>query len=364
METILDQVILGNKVSNYVYVGVVIVLVTLLRRFLSSKLSIFVFRLIKDWSPKMKQEEFVQLLVKPIGYFLILTVFIIASSHLVFPTELNFTLFRRSSGQNTTLLDLLNLLLKIGYTVTIIMILMKIISFVALIIERRDHYSNRTDKQFVLFFRDFLKAIVFIIGAIAIINILFGREVVEKLIAGLGIGAAALALAAKESIENLIASFIIFFDKPFRLGDTVKIDGWTGSVERIGLRSTRLRTAEKTFVTVPNKKMVDSILDNQTQRSQQRVSLKLELSANARYANIQELIQYVKDILEKDPDVKSGYTVNLNDFSKDSYQIQIIYMTDTIESGAYNQLRERINLLIMQKMEDLELRILGYVKPN
>jgi MscS family membrane protein len=188
--------------------------------------------------------------------------------------------------------------------------------------------------------------------------------VVEKLIAGLGIGAAALALAAKESIENLIASFIIFFDKPFRLGDTVKIDGWTGSVERIGLRSTRLRTVEKTFVTVPNKKMVDSILDNQTQRSQQRVSLKLELSANARYSQIQELIVSVKDLLGKDPEVRPGFTVNLNDFSKDSYQIQIIYMTDTIESAAYNQLRERINLQIMQKMEDLDLRILGYIKPN
>jgi MscS family membrane protein len=176
METVLDQVILGNKVSNYIYVSVVIVLVTFLRRFLSSKLSILVFRLIKDWSPKIKQEEFVQLLVKPIGYFLILTVFIIASSHLVFPSELNFTLFRRSNGNDTTLLDLLNLILKIGYTVTIIMILMKVISFIALIIERRENYSNRTDRQFVLFFRDFLKAIVFIIGAIAVINILFGRK--------------------------------------------------------------------------------------------------------------------------------------------------------------------------------------------
>jgi MscS family membrane protein len=78
---------------------------------------------------------------------------------------------------------------------------------------------------------------------------------------------AALALAARESLENIIASFIIFFDKPFVTGDNLKIQQVTGTVERIGLRSTRIRTADKTLVSVPNKQMVDSIVDNLSMRT-------------------------------------------------------------------------------------------------
>src|SRR6478609_10892106 len=85
---------------------------------------------------------------------------------------------------------------------------------------------------------------------------------ISKLVTGLSIVGAAIALATKESLENLIASFIIFFDKPFTTGDLVKVQNITGNVERIGLRSTRLRTGDKSYVTVPNKQMVDSILDN------------------------------------------------------------------------------------------------------
>ena len=85
---------------------------------------------------------------------------------------------------------------------------------------------------------------------------------ISNLITGLSIITAAVALATRESLENLIASFIIFFDKPFTMGDLVKVENITGNVERIGLRSTRIRTDQKTFITVPNKKMVDSILDN------------------------------------------------------------------------------------------------------
>ena len=73
-------------------------------------------------------------------------------------------------------------------------------------------------------------------------------------------------MSARESLENLIASFIIFFDKPFETGDTVKIKEFVGVVERIGLRSTRIRTFDKSLVAVPNKQMVDNILDNWSKR--------------------------------------------------------------------------------------------------
>ncbi len=77
-------------------------------------------------------------------------------------------------------------------------------------------------------------------------------------------------MATRESLENLIASFIIFFDKPFMVGDLVKVQSITGTVEKIGLRSTRIRTDQKTYVTMPNKQMVDSIMDNLSLRAPRR----------------------------------------------------------------------------------------------
>jgi MscS family membrane protein len=79
---------------------------------------------------------------------------------------------------------------------------------------------------------------------------------VGSFLTGLSIVGAAVALSLRESLENLIASFVIFFDKPFTTGDVVKVQGITGTVEKIGLRSTRIRTEQKTYVTVPNKQMV------------------------------------------------------------------------------------------------------------
>ena len=91
---------------------------------------------------------------------------------------------------------------------------------------------------------------------------------------------AALALSSKESIENLIGSFIIFFDKPFTVGDTVKVNNISGAVEKIGLRSTRIRTDLKTYVTVPNKQMVDSIVDNQTLRTYRKAEIRLQFESS------------------------------------------------------------------------------------
>ena len=85
---------------------------------------------------------------------------------------------------------------------------------------------------------------------------------VTALAAGVGIGGIAIAMASKESLENLLGSFTIFFDKPFLVGDLVTTGNITGTVEKVGFRSTRIRTFDKSIVTVPNKNMISAELDN------------------------------------------------------------------------------------------------------
>jgi MscS family membrane protein len=348
MNDFLDQVILGNPVQSYFILAIVLLFVSMIKRYLSQKMANLLFKEVRRFAPDIRQEEFAHLLLKPLEYFLLLVAFMITSDHLNFPPELNFKVYN-----GYTLKEFLDKVLDLTLTVSIIWIMLRVIDFVSLMLSKAaDIAHDITDNQFIVFFRDFFKALIFIFGAVAFIRILFGAVLVNKIIAGLGIGAAALALAAKESIENLIGSFIIFFDKPFRLGDNVKVDTYQGTVEKIGLRSTRLRTKEKTYVTVPNKKMVDSILDNLTLRTQQRVDLRLEVAGDTPAESLMLVLQDIRDILKGNEKVLEGFIVNLHDFTKDTYVIQIIYMTYVIEGVQYNALRSDINIAMVKALEN------------
>jgi MscS family membrane protein len=347
MNSILDQQILGNPIRSYLILAIVLIAVFSVKRFLSKWIASIGFNLVKHLSPQMERSELAQLLLRPLEYFLLLLAFLLTIEHFRFPPELNVTIYNRF-----TLKNFMDTLEQIAFCVCVLWILLRLIDFVALILEKQaDLTPDMTDNQFIIFFRDFFKAIISILGIIVLIRVLFGSELVNKLIAGLGIGAAALALAAKESIENLIGSFIIFFDKPFRVGDSVKVDSYQGTVEKIGLRSTRIRTLEKTFVTVPNKKMVDSILDNLTLRTQQRVAMKLELSTDTPSGTVMELLKDIQQLLGANRNVLPGFTVNLHDFNKDTYLVQVIYNTYIIEGNQYAALRETVNLGIIRLME-------------
>ncbi|WP_298736653.1 mechanosensitive ion channel domain-containing protein [uncultured Chitinophaga sp.] len=347
MNTFLDQVILGNPVRNYLIMAIILIAVFSVKRYLSKGIASGVYSFLKHLSPQIERAELTNLLLRPLEYFLLLVTFLLTIEHFHFPPELNFKIYNQYKLKN-----LADTLQQIAFCVCILWILLRLIDFVALILEKQaDLTPDMTDNQFVVFFRDFFKAIISILGIIVLIRVLFGSELVNKLIAGLGIGAAALALAAKESIENLIGSFIIFFDKPFRVGDSVKVDSYQGTVEKIGLRSTRIRTLEKTFVTVPNKKMVDSILDNLTLRTQQRVALKLELPTETPSATVIQLLRDIQQLLGSNNSILPGYVANLHDFNKDTYLVQIVYNTYIIEGAQYARLRESINLGIIQLLE-------------
>src|SRR6478735_6072744 len=188
-----------------------------------------------------------------------------------------------------------------------------------MLLEQKANLTRQlTDNQMVVFFRDFFKVIIVIIGILLLIKFSFNKNI-GTLLAGLSIVGAAIALAARESLENLIASFIIFFDKPFYVGDVVKVQGITGTVEKIGLRSTRIRTDQKTFVTVPNKQMVDSIMDNLSLRTQRRAFVQLELSSSTSHEQIDQLVLSIERLFQlRRPDIEN-FTVFLSDINKNAF---------------------------------------------
>lgn len=240
---------------------------------------------------------------------------------------------------------------------TFIWLLLRIIDFVAMILQHKaDLTPDQTDNQLVVFFKDFFKALLVIIGVLMVLKLAFHYPI-TNLITALSIGGAAIALATRESLENLIASFIIFFDKPFMVGDLVKVQSITGTVEKIGLRSTRIRTDQKTYVTMPNKQMVDSIMDNLSLRTQRRAFVQLELSNDTPHDAIDQFIMRIQHLLQGRSPVVENYTVFLSDIVKDTYLINVEFFTATIPVADFNALRQDTNLAIIALMREMKIKL-------
>ncbi|MEP7278104.1 MAG: mechanosensitive ion channel domain-containing protein [Bacteroidota bacterium] len=352
MNDFLHTTILENTVLSYLACFGTILVVLLLKKYLSQYLAGLLFNLLKRTSWNIEKKVFTELLLAPLQVFLIVLITFIALDKLHFPKAFIFEIHRISSKD---IIDSIGTGLII---ISFIWLLLRIIDFAAFVLEQKTNLAgDLTDNQLIVFFKDFLKVITGITGILLIIHFSFNKDI-GALLAGFGIIGAALALAAKESIENLIASFIIFFDKPFNVGDLVKVQGYTGTVERIGLRSTRIRTDYKTYVTVPNKQMVDSIMDNLTLRTQRRADLKLEISLGTSVAQLEQLLAEIKRITDQPLIVNK--VIVLNDIVTNAYIISVEYYTNAIPGADFNELKQQVNFSIIKSMVVLKIDLAGH----
>ena len=345
----LDKIILDNTIKSYLIVFAIITVVLLFKKLLSHYIASLLFLVIKKNWKTIEKKEFVSLTIKPLSWLLVVVVADFAIEKLNYPTAWNFKI------HGISLNDILE---KTGNSIIIIALfyfIISLINFISLLLEQKSLADkDKSHGQIVIFFRDLLKVFVGIIGVLFLLRAAFNQDI-GTLLTGLSIVGAALALAAKESIENLIASFIIFFDKPFYTGDTLKVNNVSGTVERIGLRSTRIRTIEKTLVTVPNKQMVDSVVDNLSMRNQRRAEIKLALSDKTKPDEVQALIDAVKNILtEKQEDIIKS-NVFLTDFNKDGVTITIEFFTQPFTMNEFNKVKQSVNFKLMHLMEEQHL---------
>jgi MscS family membrane protein len=171
------------------------------------------------------------------------------------------------------------------------------------------------------------RAVLAIIWSVGIIMALNNVGVnVGTLIAGLSIGGLAFALAAQDTIKNIYGGFTIFTDRPFRIGDRIKVDGFDGFVEEIGIRSTRIRTLEKRLVTIPNFKLVEASVENISEEPLRRVLLKLGLTYNTSPEKMNEAMAILKDMPNRVENVETkDIMVAFTDFTDFSLVITFVY---------------------------------------
>lgn len=352
MPEFLNRMVLDNPLSSYLWIAIILLAMFLLKGIVSRFLCGLLYRLFPNAKKYVSRDQFISLVLIPMEWLVVAIVIILSVHKLKFPAVLDIELYKIGTR------DLVEAIGKAVLVIFFIRLLRRFIDFLALLFEAKaNQTADQSDNQLVVFFRDFFKVVVLIIGIL-----MFSRFVlnfnISNLITGLSIVTAAVALATRESLENLIASFIIFFDKPFTMGDLVKVENITGNVERIGLRSTRIRTDQKTFVTVPNKKMVDSILDNLSLRTQRKAEIKLELNVQTRADRLLQLAEKAEKLIEQNELIQQG-TVFVTEIGLKSITVQVDYFTGVIEFNGFQELKQTINLELLNILKTLEIELAG-----
>lgn len=213
------------------------------------------------------------------------------------------------------------------------------------------------DDQLVPLVTRTLKFLVVVLGFLTVLQN-FGVNVVSVL-AGLGLGGLALALAAQDTAANLFGSVTILMDQPFQIGDHVKIGSHEGTVEDIGFRSTRIRTFYRSVVTIPNSIVAKEYIDNLGQRNARRVRHVLGLTYDTPEASMKEFMDKVRYLLVQHPDILKSPgnepVVRFNAMGDFNLQILVQFFLPFSDMATELRVQEEILFDIMQTAEKLKV---------
>jgi MscS family membrane protein len=181
---------------------------------------------------------------------------------------------------------------------------------------------------------------------------------VGSLIAGLGIGGLAVALAAQKTMENLFGTFAIGIDQPLRQGDVVRIDDLTGTVESIGLRSTRIRTADRTLITLPNGKLADSRIESYAHRDRIRFFSLIRLAHPAPPDQIRQVLASLEQVLRAQPKLwTESMVVRLVELTDVSVNIEVMAWFMTTDWAEFTTIRQDVLLAFTGAIEAADARL-------
>lgn len=220
--------------------------------------------------------------------------------------------------------------------------------YVVPMVERSD---SDLDDQLLPILRKTIKAVIWVFGiVVAMSNSGFD---VGALIAGLGIGGLALALAAQDTVKNIFGGLMIFLDKPFQIKERIKVNGMDGFVEEIGVRSTRVRTLEGRLITIPNGQFSDNAVENVTKEPTRKVVVNLGLTYDTTPNDMEKAMKILEDIVAANPKLTGQSLISFNswgDFSMGILLIYYIVAADDILSA-----QSEVNLAILRQFNEAGL---------
>jgi len=178
-----------------------------------------------------------------------------------------------------------------------------------------------------------------------------------SVVAGLGVGGIAVALAAKDSLANLIGSLLIMFEKPFRVGHWIKVDNIEGFVESIGFRSTRIRTFYNSLVSIPSNHLVNSTVDNMAMRKLRAVRTVLHISYATPADKVEGFVAAIKQLIENGPYAyRKWFRIRFDDFGEYGLSILVNFLLDVSDNQVEQAERQRILLEILKLAETMDIQ--------
>jgi MscS family membrane protein len=173
---------------------------------------------------------------------------------------------------------------------------------------------------------------------------------IRTLLAGVSISGLALGLAAQDTVGNLFGAAAVFVDKPFRIGDRIQLNGIDGTVEEMGLRSTRVRNLDGHLITVPNKTMGNATITNVTQRPHIKTVLNFGLTYDTPAEKVSEAVRILEEVYRGHP-LTSDLVIGFNQFGDNALNINVVHFWKEFDNKAYVAGMQQMNLAIKQRFD-------------
>ncbi len=233
---------------------------------------------------------------------------------------------------------------------TVAFVLVKLVDVaVALLRPRISESESRLDDQFLPVVSGTLKVIILVIVAALILQ--NSGYNISALLAGLGLGGLAVALALQPTIANWFAAVTIFADRPFHVGDGVSVAGVSGSIESIGLRSTRIRTYEGTLVTMPNSAVVNAQIDNLQDRPTRRTNFTIGVTYDTSSEKLKRAVEILRDVMEQHSGTETS-RAHFKSYGESALILDVAHWCKYLDYSKYLACIEEINFEIKRRFED------------
>lgn len=335
IENFLQYIFLGNTVETWLAgLGIFVVFVVL--RFRLVNLFILAVRRLTKKTSTTLDDKFIDVIEHPlrwavllIGLYVALNVFQISQN-----TEVIFSHLLRSV--------IILLAIWIAYRVITV--------FSDTLQSLSRHFKSELSESLIKLLISMFKALIIALGIITIFQE-WGFNV-NGFLASLGLVGMALALAAKDTAANFFGSIMIFTDRPFKIGDWIKTPEVEGTIEDIGIRSTKVRTFAQALVTVPNANLANKAILNWSRMGKRRIKMTIGLTYATTSQQMQNILAQMRTLLQEDSDIHPDTIyIHFTDFEESALGIFCYFFTNTTNWGEYMQVRERINLEFMKIVE-------------
>jgi len=335
VSTLFQTTLFGNAIGKWLTAVTIFIIFLLLRKQLSRLVTLIALKWVQK-SETTLDDEILYVVQRPVALGMILLGFNVSFSFLQFSP-----IFAQMISHTIT-------------TLTIVLVAWTLYRIIKLFESSHELIAKRfkTDNGITLakLMLSILKTIVLIIAGMNILSA-WGINI-TGFVASLGLVGMAFALAAKDTASNFFGSMVIFTDQPFKVGDWIKTPEVEGTIETIGIRSTKVRTFARALVSVPNGNMANAAILNWSEMNKRRIKMTLGLTYGTTAAQMRSILEEMRELLKNDEEIhQQTIYIHFTEFQDSALGIFCYFFTKTTKWGEYMAVRERINLELMEIVE-------------